>query len=612
MPNYPAQIDTTQSLPTVTDNATAIRGAVINRLRDAIISVETALGTSPGGVYSSVKNRFDTLESIVNNFENISLAGDLGGTNNSPIVVGLQTYPVSSEAPEFLDTLLWDGAAWSPRAITFTGGDLSGEFPSPVVSSLHGRPVSDAAPSPFNVLGWSGSAWVPQVASYSNVVGGDLSGSLPNPTVSSIQGNPISNLDPSVSEVLTWSGSSWTPTALPAAGAGLTFSSNTYNIGENPDNSITVNSDNIQINTSFYTPFPINGKLAQRDPTYGFIHLNDTSGSARYGGSILITEPTVFSISQSGRTSDAACKDITITPQAPYSSATSTNRLPGNVIINLSAAVGGLATSDSGKVSIKFGGNEYTRFEAHPLSNTGKITFPTAGNLTASTDLSLTGSNSASLNSNTSVGMFAPSVNIDGSDLNVSLAGNATIGADNAITINGTDFYINGSGGDFQISSSAGIQMYSSFISLNNTTPGNDVTFGPSDNGTADGEGLTVTAGNAAAGSGIGGNLNLKAGTGSNFNGNIGINMDAPAGNTGPGHFTVYLADTNAAPTTNPTGSTAFYSTSGNFKIRSGAGNIVTLGNKPSVTGSRGGNAALANLLSVLATAGIITDGTSA
>jgi hypothetical protein len=55
------------------------------------------------------------------------------------------------------------------------------------------------------------------------------------------------------------------------------------------------------------------------------------------------------------------------------------------------------------------------------------------------------------------------------------------------------------------------------------------------------------------------------------------------------------------------------YGSSGDLKVKTTGGNVVTLPNtKPTVSGSRGGNAALADLLTELAALGLITDSTSA
>jgi hypothetical protein len=116
MPKYPAQIDTSQSLPTAVDNFTPVQGSVFNRLRDAVLAIETELGVKPSGIYSNVAGRLNNLEGIVGNLKIIELEEDLGGTLESPLVVGLQGRPVSTIAPGVGQVLVWNGIAWVPGA----------------------------------------------------------------------------------------------------------------------------------------------------------------------------------------------------------------------------------------------------------------------------------------------------------------------------------------------------------------------------------------------------------------------------------------------------------------------------------------------------------------
>jgi hypothetical protein len=82
----------------------------------------------------------------------------------------------------------------------------------------------------------------------------------------------------------------------------------------------------------------------------------------------------------------------------------------------------------------------------------------------------------------------------------------------------------------------------------------------------------------------------------------------------GDGVIGLTYATTN--PTANPAGGVVIYAdaATGDFKVRGAAGQICKLpsGGATNVTGSRGGNAALANLLTVLAGLGLIVDGTTA
>lgn len=131
---YPAKIDNSISLPTVLNNITSFDAAVINRLRDAIVAIQTELGVKPSGIYSTVRARLDAMEAAIQSSigGTVSFAGDLLGNNTNQTVVGLRTRPISSTAPLVGQTLIWDGGQWLPstnfgtRNITTTGVVTSG------------------------------------------------------------------------------------------------------------------------------------------------------------------------------------------------------------------------------------------------------------------------------------------------------------------------------------------------------------------------------------------------------------------------------------------------------------------------------------------------------
>lgn len=144
MSKYPAQIDTSASLPVAVDNSTPVSGDTVNRLRAAIIAVETELGIKPSGVYSTVRARLDYIENLIT-LEVVTLNGDLGGTPPSPKVVGLQGRPVSSSNPNVNQVLTWNGIAWVPDD----------------VKTLTARPINSTQPLVNQVLGWDGTQWIP-------------------------------------------------------------------------------------------------------------------------------------------------------------------------------------------------------------------------------------------------------------------------------------------------------------------------------------------------------------------------------------------------------------------------------------------------------------------
>lgn len=169
MPKYPAQIDTTLSLPTAVDNLTPVQGKIFNKLRDAVLAIESELGVKPSASYSTVKARIDALEGIVGNLQIIELDGDLGGTLESPLVIGFQGRPVSTVPPQQGEVYVWDGLAWTPLpqsggggggGIT-PGGDLSGGPFLQTVIGLQNRPIDTTAPTPFQSLIWNGVVWKP-------------------------------------------------------------------------------------------------------------------------------------------------------------------------------------------------------------------------------------------------------------------------------------------------------------------------------------------------------------------------------------------------------------------------------------------------------------------
>ena len=198
------------------------------------------------------------------------IAGDIGGTQTDPIVVGLQGKPISNAAPTSGEVLTWNGSAWAPAtpaggvssvfgrtgavvaatgdytAAQVTGavqigGDLdAGTAAAPKVTGLQGNPVASTSPTSNQVLTWNGSAWAPATvaAGVTSVfgrigavvaasgdytaaqvtgavqIGGDLDGGSPAaPVVTGLQGNPVASTTPTSGQVLAWNGSAWAPSA---------------------------------------------------------------------------------------------------------------------------------------------------------------------------------------------------------------------------------------------------------------------------------------------------------------------------------------------------------------------------------------------------------------
>lgn len=92
------------------------------------------------------------------------------------------------------------------------------------------------------------------------------------------------------------------------------------------------------------------------------------------------------------------------------------------------------------------------------------------------------------------------------------------------------------------------------------------------------------------------------------------IALMGAAGQFGNGTLVLSIPNASVVPTTNPTGGGVLYMQAGSAKVRTPSGNIVTYApdSAPSVTGSRGANAALASLLTQLASLGFIANNTTA
>jgi hypothetical protein len=102
-----------------------------------------------------------------------------------------------------------------------------------------------------------------------------------------------------------------------------------------------------------------------------------------------------------------------------------------------------------------------------------------------------------------------------------------------------------------------------------------------------------------------------------NFNLGTISNANAWGNFYGGGKGVVRITNATTIPATNPNSGAAggvfLYGDSNSLKVRTPSGNIVMIApnTPPTVTGSRGGNAALASLLTTLAGLGLITDGTT-
>jgi len=152
MVNYPATLDNTLTLPTVTNDVTPPDQTLFNNLRDAILALERELGANAKKGYTNTSDRITALETATGSITPIALAQDLGHTVGAPYVVGLQGRPLSGTTPGLNNVITWDGSQWKPApaqsvsSVTFAG-DLSGNDTSQTVIGFRGISFLGTSPS---------------------------------------------------------------------------------------------------------------------------------------------------------------------------------------------------------------------------------------------------------------------------------------------------------------------------------------------------------------------------------------------------------------------------------------------------------------------------------
>jgi hypothetical protein len=94
-----------------------------------------------------------------------NVKGDLSGPLESPTVTRLQGNKVSPVDPVTGQALVWDGKQWLPQNVgggTVTlAGDVTGPSGSNTVARIQGYDVAPTAPMTNEALVWDGAAWTP-------------------------------------------------------------------------------------------------------------------------------------------------------------------------------------------------------------------------------------------------------------------------------------------------------------------------------------------------------------------------------------------------------------------------------------------------------------------
>ena len=379
-----------------------------------------------------------------------------------------------------------------------------------------------------------------------------------------------------------------------SAGAGLTFSGGAYNV-VSADSSIVVNADNIQFNTAYRallsgaTSAATVNTLALRDGN-GSINLTGPNGSAKYEGSIIVTAPTGFNIIQTAQSTDVATNNLTIQTQGAAPGATGANRKPGDLNLVISAPTNS-GTTD-GFVNVKVAGVTQVSFGRNNTSTNALINFPSSGEITTSVGgglfLNTTTIKYGISGNTTSIQPANNTTNGATGDQTIfsamactgttSTGGALSLRSGNGTTVAGDVSIVNGNSTNTTFSST-GVTFTMQTVQFTANQTG--CIFKQADNTTnsATASTLTVRSANATGTTSTGADLVLSSGTGTSAHGSVKVNVNSTtriqANGTGLGFFA-------ATPVA-----------------------------KPTVTGSKGANAALTSLLTQLASLGLITDSSS-
>jgi len=170
---------------------------------------------------------------------NVTMSGDVTGTNSAATVVKLQGNNVSATAPIAGQVLSWSGAAWIPAAVGGTGTVTS----ITAGTGLSGGTITTSGTISMPNVGTAGTygsaTQVPvittdaqgRVSSVTNTaITGDNWGSAVAHTDATLAGNgtigtplKIAQQSATTGQGLVWSGSTWAPATLP----GITYTSGT-------------------------------------------------------------------------------------------------------------------------------------------------------------------------------------------------------------------------------------------------------------------------------------------------------------------------------------------------------------------------------------------------
>lgn len=196
-------------------------------LQAEVNNLSSELGNDPSGIFNNLRNRLDSLATMLNSYQAsrlINMGGDLSGVSNNASVIKLNGYSVSSVVPQDNFVMTWNDTTsqWEPKMTTsFTAaGDLFGNASTQKVIAIQGRAVASTAPTNGQVLSWSSglTAWVPtNTGSGTFLAGGDLSGTDSSQQVVGLRNRPMLATAPTNGQAIIWDGSAWGPGSVAAS-----------------------------------------------------------------------------------------------------------------------------------------------------------------------------------------------------------------------------------------------------------------------------------------------------------------------------------------------------------------------------------------------------------
>lgn len=320
---YPTAIDTVATLPSVVDNSTAVRADVINRLRDAILAIESELGVKPSSIYLTIRARVDALEILLNQaISGVAFiaGGDLTGTSINQTVVSLTGNNNIVTLPTSTSIVLTQGGTNSapstevplliqPRSTT--DGSVKAPFAIRLGSYFFGGGTT--AFDEVLDIGYNVTSAQPGLPTARYSIESDYEYSVGFRQME--MHGQYSTLGGGGGTTYRWLSSVFRPYGSLMGSAFLQWKDGTADPG-----SITF-----------------------QESTAGFpaVQLTTASTIFRTNGFTSINGLGLIEIVNGTQTSDIATTNITIAPQRPFASATGANKQGGLVIIDLAAPVSG-------------------------------------------------------------------------------------------------------------------------------------------------------------------------------------------------------------------------------------------------------------------------------